>query len=74
MGLPPFSDSSTANSRERSWRIRAIRNRYFARSLPGSADHGVNASRALATARFTSSGDAWPISASGSSVAGESVV
>ena len=33
IGLPPSSDSSTANSRERSCRMRAIRKRYFARSL-----------------------------------------
>ena len=35
IGFPPFIDSRTANSRARSWSARAIRYRYFARSLPG---------------------------------------
>ncbi len=54
--------------------MRAIRKRYFARSLPGSADHGPNASRAAATASATSSGPAWATSASGSSSRGAIVV
>src|SRR5207248_1146893 len=71
IGLPPFSDSSTANSRERSWRIRAIRNRYFARSDAANPDQPFsNASRAAATARPTSSASDCATSASGSSVAG----
>jgi hypothetical protein len=75
IGLPPFSDSSTANSRERSWRIREIRNRYFARSEPGSEDQPFsNAPRAAAIAACTSSGVASPTSARGSSYAGEIVV
>jgi hypothetical protein len=75
IGLPPFSDSSTANSRERSCRIRAIRNRYFARSDPGSDDQPFsNAARAASIAACTSSGVASPTSASGSSVAGAIVV
>jgi hypothetical protein len=72
--LPPFSDSSTANSRERSWRMRAIRKRYFARSEGLIPDQPFsNASRAAATARPTSSAPACAISASGSSEAGEMV-
>ena len=52
-----------------------MRNRYFARSAGRSADHSPsNASRAAATAASTSASPAWPTSASGSSVAGESVV
>ena len=52
-----------------------MRKRYFARSEPGSADQPfANASRAAPTAASTSSGVAWPTSASGSSVAGEIVV
>src|SRR4051794_6082058 len=54
--------------------MRAIRKRYFARSEPDSAAHGLNASRAAATAASTSSGPAWATSASGSSSAGEIVV
>jgi hypothetical protein len=55
--------------------MRAIRNRYFARSDGAMSDQPfVNASRAAATAARTSSGVAWPTSASGSSVAGEIVV
>jgi hypothetical protein len=74
IGLPPFSDSSTANSRERSWRMRAMRKRYFARSEPGNADQPfANASRAAATAASTSSSVPSPMSASGSSVDGEIV-
>ena len=55
--------------------MRAIRNRYLARSEPGSADQPFsNASRAAPTAVATSSGVACAISASGSSVAGLIVV
>ena len=55
--------------------MRAIRNRYFARSEPGSEDQPFsNASRAAPIAACTSSGVASPTSASGSSVAGDSVV
>jgi len=75
IGLPPFKLSRTANSRERSWRMRAIRNKYFERSAAGAADQPFsNALRAAATAVATSSGVAWATSASGSSVAGEIVV
>ena len=71
MGLPPSSDSSTANSRLRSWRMRAMRNRYLARSRPGSVDQSrLKARRATATALLTSSTLARAISAMGSSVAG----
>jgi hypothetical protein len=52
-----------------------MRKRYFARSEPGSSDQPLaNATRAVRTARSTSSGVAWPISASGSSDDGEIVV
>ena len=51
-----------------------MRKRYLARSAPDSFDHGVNASRATATACSTSSGPACATSASGSSSAGEIVV
>ncbi len=55
--------------------MRAIRNRYFARSEPGSDDQPFsNAPRAAAIALCTSSGVAWPTSASGSSLDGEIVV
>ena len=55
--------------------MRAIRNRYFARSEPGSVDQPfANASRAAAIAAATSSRVACPTSASGSSVAGAIVV
>jgi hypothetical protein len=54
--------------------IRAIRNRYLARSAPGSADQVPKARRAAATARSTSSGPATEISASTSSVAGLTVL
>ena len=51
-----------------------MRKRYFARSEPGTADQPfAYASRAACTARSTSSGVAWPISASGSSEDGEMV-
>src|SRR5579862_3164121 len=74
MGLPPLSDSRTANSRERSWSMRAIRKRYFARSEPGSDDQPfANAARAAATASPTSSAVPSPTIASGSSLAGEIV-
>src|SRR5690349_5963938 len=55
--------------------MRAIRNRYLARSDGAISDQPLsNALRAAATAAATSSGVAWPTSASGSSVAGEIVV
>src|SRR5690349_16682834 len=50
--------------------IRAMRNRYFARSEPGRADQLSKARRAAATARSTSSGPASATSDSTSSVAG----
>lgn len=53
--------------------IRAIRNRYLARSLPGSADQSVKAARAAATARSTSSAVPRANSASTCSVAGLTV-
>src|SRR5579859_446872 len=71
IGLPLSIDSSTANSRERSWRILAIRYRYLARSEPGIGPQTRSyASRAAATARSTSAGPAMATLASGSSVAG----
>ena len=71
IGLPEFIDSTTANSRLRSWRIRAIRYRYFARSLPGSRDQTVSyARRAVVTARCTSAFEACATLLIGSSVAG----
>ena len=55
--------------------MRAIRNRYFARSAGEIDDQpSSNASRAAPTAWSTSSRVAWPISASGSSVDGSIVV
>jgi hypothetical protein len=54
--------------------IRAIRNRYFARSAPGSADHGAKARRAAVTARLMSASPAVATSASTSSVAGLTVL
>ena len=55
----------------RSWRIRAIRKRYFARSPAGrSLQPFANASRAALTATSTSSSPAYATSASASSVAG----
>ena len=63
--------SRTANSRLRSWRIRAIRKRYFARSRPGSRPQLVPvARRAERIARSTSAGVARATWASVSSVAG----
>src|SRR5438552_3615776 len=63
--------STTANSRERSCMIRAIRYRYFARSLPGRRDQTVScARRAAVTARFTSAFVAFATRESVSSVAG----
>ena len=74
IGLPPFIDSRTANSRARSWSARAIRYRYFARSLPGrSRQRESNASRAAVTARSTSSAPASGTSARTSSVDGSIV-
>src|SRR2546421_6498835 len=75
MGLPPFIDSSTANSRERSWRMRAMWKRYFARSLGRMRDQlSAYAARAAFTARSTSALPACATSASGSSCAGSIVV
>ena len=55
--------------------MRAIRNRYLARSAGRSADQpSSNAARAAVTAGSTSSAPACATSASGSSVAGEMVV
>ena len=54
IGLPPSSDSATASSRARSWRIRAIRNSTFARSDGFHALHASNPSRAASTASATS--------------------
>jgi hypothetical protein len=55
--------------------MRAIRNRYFARSAGAISDQPFSyAPRAAATAACTSSGVACPTSASGSSLAGEIVV
>ena len=52
-----------------------MRNRYLARSRPGSSPHErLNALRATATALLTSSTPARATSASGSSVAGSMVV
>jgi hypothetical protein len=74
IGLPESIDSRTANSRDRSWRIRAIRNRYFARSLPDSVLHDRrNALRAARTALSMSAAVARATSASFSSVAGLTV-
>jgi hypothetical protein len=71
IGLPEFMDSTTANSRLRSWRMRAMRYRYLARSRPGSFDQLDRcASWAAATARLTSAFEACATLASGSSVAG----
>src|SRR5213595_2999620 len=71
MGLPEFMVSTTANSRLRSWRIRAIRYRYLARSLPGSRDQVRSwARRAAPTARSTSALEACATLARSSSVAG----
>ena len=50
--------------------MRAIRNRYLARSDPGIADQVPNALRAARTARSTSSSDAVATSARTSSEAG----
>jgi hypothetical protein len=51
--------------------MRAMRNRYFARSPGASPDQPFSkASRAACTARSTSSAPAYATSASGSSVAG----
>ena len=54
--------------------MRAIRNRYFARSAGAISDHlSANASRAVATARFTSSSRPRATSARCSSLEGDSV-
>src|SRR5690606_11303345 len=71
IGLPLSSDSSTASSRDRSAMIRAIRNRYFARSRPGIGPQTCSyAARAARTARSTSPAPASATSASTSSEAG----
>lgn len=54
--------------------IRAIRNRYLARSEPGSADHFSNARRAACTARSTSAVPARATSESTSSDDGLTVL
>lgn len=51
-----------------------MRNRYLARSAPGSADHFSKALRAAFTARSTSSSEASATSDSTSSVDGETVL
>ena len=50
-----------ASSRARSWISRAMRNRYFARSRPGSAAHAGCASRAASTAARRSASPAQAI-------------
>ena len=73
--MPLSSDSSTASSRERSWISRAIRNRYFALSLPLIGPQTFsNAFRAAFTALSTSAGPASLTSASTSSDAGLTVL
>lgn len=74
MGLPLSRVSRTASSRLRSWMTRAMRNRYLARSEPGSADHFSKALRAAFTARSTSSEPAWATSERTSSEDGETVL
>src|SRR3954470_14972103 len=54
--------------------IRAMRNRYLARSEPGSADHFTKALRAAPTARSTSSAPARATSDRTSSVLGLTVL
>ncbi len=54
--------------------MRAMRNRYLARSLPGSADQEVNALRAALTAASTSSVLACATSERTSSEDGETVL
>src|SRR5215472_12977229 len=74
IGLPLSMDSSTANSRERSCRIRAILYKYLARSAPGIGPQTCSyAVRAMATARSTSAGPASATWVSDSSVAGFTV-
>ncbi|MGC0384709.1 hypothetical protein RKD33_004926 [Streptomyces sp. SAI-129] len=51
-----------------------MRKRYFARSVPGSADHFSKALRAAFTARSTSASPASATSERTSSVAGETVL
>ena len=75
IGLPESIDSRTANSRLRSCMIRAIRNRYFARSRPGRLPHERRPARtAAATALSMSAAEAFATSASGCSVDGSTVV
>src|ERR1700730_1277050 len=45
IGLPLSSDSRTASSRERSWMIRAMRNRYLPRSAGGGGGAGARRAR-----------------------------
>ena len=72
IGLPLSSVSSTASSRARSCRIRAMRNRYLPRSAPGIRDPDARCRRGgrPSTARSTSAAPASATSASTSSVAG----
>ena len=71
IGLPLSIDSRTASSRPRSWMIRAIRKRYFARSRPGIRPQTrVWARRAALTAASMSASSASATSASTSSVDG----
>ncbi len=74
IGLPESIDSRTANSRDRSCRMRAIRNRYLARSLPARRAHFRWARRALRIARSMSAGVPFATAASGCSVAGSTLV
>jgi hypothetical protein len=70
--LPPSRLSRTASSRERSWRRRAIRYRYLARSDGETDDQpSSKAARAALTARPTSCSFACATSASFSSLDGE---
>jgi hypothetical protein len=74
IGFPESIDSRTANSRLRSWRMRAIRNRYFARSRPGMPPHDfLKAARAARTALSMSAAVPLATFVSGSSVAGLTV-
>src|SRR5690242_568949 len=71
IGLPLSSDSRTANSRARSCRSRAIRNRYLPRSAGRIGPQvRVKARRAATTARSTSASVPVATSDSTSSVAG----
>src|SRR5699024_4680281 len=75
MGLPLSIDSRTASSRERSWMMRAIRNKYLPRSRPLIGPHTFSwARRAAATARSMSTDPATATRASSVSSAGLTVV